>query len=359
MPPLPTFDHIQFGDGLAVTDLGGGVIRVDAGGGGGGGGESIEAVLNGPDTLIAAGATTTLEFTPDSSFDWLDFADPTQPVVRDAGTYAMTFNAVCSSGSVPFYVSLDYDFDDIHSSAVFPEDRGSVSLTINLPDDGVFSVSVQNRSGASHSFRIQQFIITKVGGGGGGGGGGIQFDTYPQAGGWLYVEVDGPGTGTPGGYGMHLLDSGGDGIGIISTGSINMNSDGSTSIFSDNQMSIQSVEDMVLETTGAGDILINTTGSGGIEIRSVDGIDITTTAGGIFLTPDAGATVLMSVGPGSGATQSSTLAITNQRTTVGVSDKSGAQFEILDATSGDPLFVVKFDGTIHGKASVGAITWDL
>jgi hypothetical protein len=38
---------------------------------------------------------------------------------------------------------------------------------------------------------------------GGGSGGGIQFDTYPQAGHWLYVETT-DATGSPHGYGIEL-----------------------------------------------------------------------------------------------------------------------------------------------------------
>jgi len=49
-------------------------------------------------------------------------------------------------------------------------------------------------------------VILVSGGGGGGGGGGIQFDTSPQAGNWLYVEADDPAGagGSPNGYGIEL-----------------------------------------------------------------------------------------------------------------------------------------------------------
>lgn len=51
-----------------------------------------------------------------------------------------------------------------------------------------------------------------------GGGGGIQFDTYPQAGNWLYVETD-DSTGSPNGWGLELQDqsTGGQGIKIGTT----------------------------------------------------------------------------------------------------------------------------------------------
>jgi hypothetical protein len=45
--------------------------------------------------------------------------------------------------------------------------------------------------------------------------GGIQFDTQPQAGQYLYVEADGPGTTTDG-YAIQLSDQTGNGIGLTS-----------------------------------------------------------------------------------------------------------------------------------------------
>jgi hypothetical protein len=47
--------------------------------------------------------------------------------------------------------------------------------------------------------------------------GGIAFDTYPQAGEWLYVETDGAGT-TPSGFGMEFFDDSGNGIDISADG---------------------------------------------------------------------------------------------------------------------------------------------
>lgn len=49
------------------------------------------------------------------------------------------------------------------------------------------------------------------------GSSGIAFDTYPQAGEWLYIETDGAGT-TPSGFGMELFDDSGNGIDISSDG---------------------------------------------------------------------------------------------------------------------------------------------
>ena len=125
-------------------------------------GDSKVAQLNGSDTTIAANTLTALAFVPDSSYTWIDFTDPVNIVLLEAGTYAMTFNGLCTTGSIPFYMELNYAFDGIYSTAVFPDIRGSVSLTLPLPANSTISVGIQNRSGASHTFRIQQFILTKI-----------------------------------------------------------------------------------------------------------------------------------------------------------------------------------------------------
>jgi hypothetical protein len=52
-------------------------------------------------------------------------------------------------------------------------------------------------------------------GSGGGGGGGIQFDTYPQSGNWLYVETSDD-SGSPDGWGIELLSLDSSGINIQS-----------------------------------------------------------------------------------------------------------------------------------------------
>jgi len=54
-----------------------------------------------------------------------------------------------------------------------------------------------------------------VGTSGGGTGGGIQFDTYPQSGGWLYAETTDTGGG-PESYGIELTDLTGNGIALKS-----------------------------------------------------------------------------------------------------------------------------------------------
>jgi hypothetical protein len=70
------------------------------------------------------------------------------------------------------------------------------------------------------------------------GGGGIMFDTDPQAGGWLEVETDGPGT-TEAGYGIELFDASGNGIDLTAGSGGNV----------------------YLLTTGGGDIILQPTGA--------------------------------------------------------------------------------------------------
>ena len=53
-----------------------------------------------------------------------------------------------------------------------------------------------------------------VGTSGGGAGGGIRFDTYPQAGGWLYLETT-DSTGEPSASGIEIQDKSGGGVLIV------------------------------------------------------------------------------------------------------------------------------------------------
>src|SRR6185312_3436643 len=53
------------------------------------------------------------------------------------------------------------------------------------------------------------------------GGGGLQFDTYPQAGQYLYLETDGSDT-SPSGYGQEFYDESGNGISHAVSGGGNL-----------------------------------------------------------------------------------------------------------------------------------------
>ena len=85
----------------------------------------------------------------------------------------------------------------------------------------------------------------------GGGGGGIQFDSYPQAGQWLYVETDGAAT-SPSGYGVEVYDTSGNGIDLAcdAGGTILLQTSGGGSII------LQSTEDIRLIAGGTANILL-------------------------------------------------------------------------------------------------------
>jgi hypothetical protein len=93
--------------------------------------------------------------------------------------------------------------------------------------------------------------------GGGGGGGGIDFDTYPQDGDWLYVESTDE-TGSPNGYGIELKSA--DDLAISSSQQIWMF--GSTGKFSFNGGGSGSPGLWLLTTAGKL-LLQNTVGGGG------------------------------------------------------------------------------------------------
>lgn len=114
-------------------------------------------------------------------------------------------------------------------------------------------------------------VGTGAGTGGGGGGGGIQFDTYPQAGNWLYVETTNA-TGSPAGFDIELKAAGD--VGIFPAGSFTVDAthgnitieadDGSISINADTtNLSLNAGN--WLQLYGQTLIALNSPGSIGIE----------------------------------------------------------------------------------------------
>jgi len=85
----------------------------------------------------------------------------------------------------------------------------------------------------------------------GGGSGGIQFDSYPQDGQWLYLETDGPAT-SPSGFGVEIYDPSGNGVDLASSsgGQITLDTTGGGDIL------LQSTGDIVLIATGTANILM-------------------------------------------------------------------------------------------------------
>jgi hypothetical protein len=128
-------------------------------------------------------------------------------------------------------------------------------------------------------------------------GTGLQFDTDPQAGGWFEMQTTSSGV-SPSGWGIQLADTGGDGIQLQSP-------------------------------------------AGGVDIRGA-GLNVVTTSD-IALTSSGGAIRL------DGSTAPADITVTIP---------AGQQLAVQLATLAK-IFEVRGDGTIHGKASVGAITWDL
>jgi hypothetical protein len=128
-------------------------------------------------------------------------------------------------------------------------------------------------------------------------GSGLQFDTDPQAGDWFEMQTTSSGV-SPSGWGIQIADLGNDGLQLQSP-------------------------------------------LGGIDIRGA-GLNVVSTSD-IALTSSGGAIRL------DGSTAPSDIS---------VKIPAGHMFLIELATLAK-IFEVRGDGTIHGKASVGAITWDL
>ncbi len=110
-------------------------------------------------------------------------------------------------------------------------------------------------------------IVWESTGEAGEGGGGIQFDTYPQAGQWLYLETDGT-DASPSGYGLEVYDSSGLGIDLASNGGITLHNT------ADGGVSITNTSDggTLLQDTGGGDVHISS--SARVVIGATDEIDI-------------------------------------------------------------------------------------
>lgn len=143
------------------------------------------------------------------------------------------------------------------------------------------------------------------------GGSGIQFDTYPQAGGWLYVET-GDSTGSPNGWEIDLQAAGTGGIQLNSAWNILLNADGPVTI-------------------GAG-LTLTLAGSD----VSIDGASYSMTVS---------AQVKHDANPST---------IAGHRFTIPV---SGGVFEVIDS-NGQALFRVDGDGDLHGLTGK-SLTFDL
>jgi hypothetical protein len=101
-----------------------------------------------------------------------------------------------------------------------------------------------------------------------GGSGGIKFDTYPQAGNWLYVQTDNE-AGSPDGYGLELNDfsAGGAFMGAFGGGDVHLRVNGGGQIYlqSAGDISIAATTVLRLGTFGQLDL-----SGGGIRIKNED-----------------------------------------------------------------------------------------
>ena len=110
--------------------------------------------------------------------------------------------------------------------------------------------------------------------------GGIQFETYPQAGEWLYVETTGAGT-SPSGYGMEFFDDGANGIDLASgSNRIDINAFGSDRIemVCQDDFTVNASGDMTLTISGA----LNASSSGDAVVSSSSGISVLQRNGGTY-----------------------------------------------------------------------------
>jgi hypothetical protein len=104
-----------------------------------------------------------------------------------------------------------------------------------------------------------------------GGGSGLQFDTYPQAGQYLYVETEGSAT-SPSGYGQEFYDHSGNGInlGVSNGGTLALSVIGGGRIDLSSTGGIQLTE---TNSSGFGSITINSA-YGQMYIQAHDNLDI-------------------------------------------------------------------------------------
>ena len=150
--------------------------------------------------------------------------------------------------------------------------------------------------------------------------GGIQFDTYPQAGQWLYIETDGSDT-SPSGFGMEFFDTSGNGIDLAA------NAGG----------------DIVLRATGGSGIRITTTGAflAGPVAQNSSGVTQIGGAGITIRNTDSSASV--------------TIESDSNGNYVRIDDAGGISFGSSD-WGGDFLRVIRAGPTIEYHILTGA-TW--
>ena len=189
---------------------------------------------------------------------------------------------------------------------------------------------------ADHQRRIRALEANKP-------GGGLQFDTYPQNGDWFYAEttssIDGP-TWTA----IRAAFPGmGAGLGWISApGFLLADSGSGITIYSkfDEVRIGSSGNDVTVESKYEARLL----GEGILISGATNGVTMQATNGGGMIVGSDFADLQIRVGNGGNLI----MGLLTAGEKVRVNDHLGAS-----------LFEVREDGSVHGLASVGAITWDL
>jgi hypothetical protein len=128
-------------------------------------------------------------------------------------------------------------------------------------------------------------------------GGGIQFDTQPQAGQFLYVESDGP-AHTSDFYGIELKDTSGNGIGLETNGGVYL-VDGSTTLRWTDVSGEGTLFSNNLKVTGNSSLTLN--GPNGLLFTGDDFTFTGTLTGGDDFSVNIAGGLILSAGPSSAA----------------------------------------------------------
>jgi hypothetical protein len=197
------------------------------------------------------------------------------------------------------------------------------------------------------------------------GGGGLQFDTDPQSGDWLFTETT---TLTGGSFGAHLwsgipsgldhvgtmfLDSSGYGAALVASnggpvflatdgGVIRLSTHGGSISSEAADFSVDASDQIALANSGSGGISVVDGGAGGLTLQSVGG-NVAVTAGGSssLLTLSA---VEVLVSPSGGVGGGLVVALAGATNQLVVTDNSLAE-----------IFRVNNDGTVHIKTGTSVI----
>jgi hypothetical protein len=232
---------------------------------------------------------------------------------------------------------------EILPRAVFATFNGAGAAGAFLPtvqivsDGGVVVASVSTdaavAAGGSASVTFAPFLRAAAAG----GGGGIQFDTDPQTGGFLRFET----TDTTAGSLVMKSDGTAD---LLAAGTLSIEGTADGELHTDDHLTVSSFGGMTIVNTSVGQFLIQSFPDDGFEILESG----SAASRGIFIRSVASDVAL----------EGRSLQLSCDTDFVYVFLGTGQRVQVKDSSNA-PIFEVRDDGTIHGLASVGAITWDL